>query len=110
MSKPLLKSKNFELVVRKGVGINDTPWTMLEVISKDIARKHVVSIDLEQNHEDFVGKPVQYKYYDVRVDHGMRSALDTLDETVEYIEVLKEAVDFAKKIMKWIAANPEWKA
>lgn len=110
MSKPILKSKNFELAVYKGVGTNDTPYTRLEVESKGTAHKHVVSIDLDSKWEDFVGKPVQYKYYNVRVSHGMRMRIDTLDETLEYVEVLKEAVKFSKRIMKWLEKHPQWKA
>ena len=83
MSKPILKSKNFELAVYKGVGTNDTPYTRLEVESKGTAHKHVVSIDLDSKWEDFVGKPVQYKYYNVRVSHGMRMRIDTLDAKAE---------------------------
>lgn len=110
MSKPILKSKNFNFAILKGVGVNDTPYTRLEVETKGAARKHVVSIDLDFQWEDFEGKPVQYKYYDVRVNHGMRMKTDTLEETLEYIDVLKEAVDFAKKVVKWIDKNPQWKA
>ena len=110
MPKPILKSKNFELIVRAGVGVEDTPWTKLEVESKGEARKHVVSVDLDSNFPDFNGKPVQYKYYNASVGHGMRMKQDSLDETLEYAAVLKEAVNFAKKIMKWIDKNPQWKA
>lgn len=106
-----LKSKNFELVVNRGVGINDTPYTELAVLSKDLAEKHVVGINLNYISENFEGKPVQYKYTgEVCVYHGMRMSYDSLDETLEYIEVLKEAVDFAKDVSAWIDANPEWKA
>ena len=109
MVNPILKSKNFELIKDSGVGIKNTPWTKLEVMSKNIAEKHVVEVCLKSDFPNLEGKPVQYKYSGAYVDHGMRMQSDTLDETLEYIEVLKEAVSFAKDVEKWIDEHPEWK-
>ena len=107
--KAILTSKNFELVGKSGVGIENTPWTGLEVESKNIAKKHVVEVCLKSDFPDFKGKPVQYKYSGAYVSHGMRMQNDTLDETLEYAEVLKEAVRFAKDVEKWMDEHPEWK-
>ena len=107
--KAILTSKNFELITRKGVGIENTPWIGLEVVSKGTAAKHVVEIRLHSDFPDFNGQPVQYKYRDPYVSHGMRMKNDSLKETLEYIDVLKEAVKFSEKIEKWMDENPEWK-
>lgn len=107
--KAILTSKNFELIKKSGLGIENTPWTGLEVESKNIAKKHVVEVRLKSDFPDFEGKPVQYKYSRAYVVHGMRMKEDSLKETLEYIDVLKEAVKFSEKIEKWMDKNPQWK-
>lgn len=111
MNKIIFKNDNFALIEVHGVGIEDTPYTRLEVESKGKAKKHVVEISLYSDWQDFNGKPVHYHYIPDRisVNHGMRMKIDTLDETLEYAAVLKDAVKFAKRVNKWILAHPEWK-
>lgn len=112
MNKIIFKNDNFALVEVHGVGTEDTPYTKLEVESKGKAEKHVVGISLNSDWQDFDGKPIQYRYYTdgTYVNHGMRMKADTLDETLEYVAVLKDAVDFAKRVNEWILAHSEWQA
>lgn len=101
--KVLFSDPYFSLVEDSGIGINNTPWEGLYVISKGPAEKHVVEIRLKtKGFPDFNGEPVTYQYSDVEVAHGMRSTSDTLEDTEEYIEVLEDAVAFAKKIKKYL--------
>lgn len=111
MDKIIFKNDNFALVEEHGIGIEDTPFTKLEVESKGKARKHVVEISLFSDSPDFEGKPVQYRYVPEKtyVNHGMRMKVDTLEETLEYVAVLKDAVEFAKRVNTWLFAHPEWK-
>ena len=104
----IFEDKYFALVSQSGVGINNTPYTNLEVKSKDLASKHVVEIRLNTTQwEDFTGEPVRYTYKDCYIAHGMRSVTDTLDETAEYIEVLEDALNFADKVNAYL---PQWNA
>lgn len=99
----LFEDPYFSLIEDGGIGINDTPWEGLRVISKGSAKKHVVEIRLKtKGSPDFNGEPVTYQYSDVEVAHGMRSTSDTLEDTEEYIEVLEDAVAFARKVKKYL--------
>ena len=106
-SDSLLKSADgmFELIMQKGVGVNNTPYTSLSVRSSGLAKKHVVEIRLISNWVDFNGDPVEYTYRGVEVAHGMRMQADTLDETQEYIEVLQSALSFAHEVEDYLAGN-----
>ena len=104
-----LNTKNFSLHIVQGVGRNDTKWTGLEVVSKNAAEKHCVEVRLDSDDPDLNGGSVQYKYHGVHVAHGMRMGKDTLDETLELADVLKEAVEFARNVKAWIDNNPQWK-
>lgn len=111
MDTSLPESKNFKLTIVSGVGMANTPWTKLEVKSKNLANKHVVEISLCSDFPAFDGTPIQYRYFPEKtyVKHGMRMEKDTLDETLEYAEVLKEAVAFAKTIKAWLNEHSKWK-
>ena len=111
MNKIIFENDNFALLEIHGIGMENTPYARLEVESKGLAKKHVVDISLYSACPAFEGKPVQYRYraWGAYVNHGMRMKIDTLDETLEYVEVLKDAVDFAKRVNAWISAHPEWK-
>lgn len=102
--RPILSSENFELVKKSGVGMNRTPWTGLEVVSKGLAKKHVIKIELNTDMPPaFDGEPVEFKYTEAYVTHGMRMhGHDTLEETREFIAVLDEAVDFAERINEYL--------
>lgn len=94
-----------DFVLRKvsGVGVNDTPWTGLNVESRGLAEKHCVEVRLQtKNYPIFDGKPVEYAYKFAYVAHGMRMKTDTLDETREYIAVLDEAVNFAERVNTYL--------
>ena len=100
---------NFVLYYVEGVGVNDTPYQELEVISEGLAKKHVVNIELNTSGVYmFDGAPVKYAYKGVEVKHGMRMRADTLAETQEYIEVLKEALDVAFEVQKYCILNGWW--
>ena len=111
MNKLIFENGNFALVEIHGIGIKNTPYARLEVKSKGLAKKHVVDVRLDSDCPDFNGTPVQYRYCTdgTYVAHGMRMTADTLDETLECAAVLKDAVDFAKRVNTWIFAHPEWK-
>ena len=107
-NKVIFEDKNFALIEERGVGINDTPWTGLEVKTKDgsLAEKHVVEIRLNTiGRSDFNGTPVVREYSDAYVAHGMRGSSDSLKETMEYIDVLEDAVDFAVQVNDWLASG-----
>lgn len=104
----IFEDENFELRACHGVGVNETPWSGLEVITKEgsLAKKHAVEIRLHsKGWADFDGTPVVYQYKDCYVAHGMRSRADTLSETQEYIDVLEDALDFAKRVNDYIYNN-----
>ena len=105
--KVLLRSNDgmFELVADRGVGTSNTPWSGLDVISKGLADKHIVSITLNSNYAKFNGEPIKFSYKGLHISHGMRSAVDTIEETLEYIEVLESAVDFANVVEEYMAEN-----
>ena len=39
------------------------------------------------------------------ISHGMRMSRDSFADTEEYIEVLKSALTFAKRVNQWIIDN-----
>lgn len=113
MREVIFTEGDFSLVKESGIGMQDTPWEQLSVISEGNANKHVIEIRLDPYRSpNFEGKPVKYTYGPdaVEVSHGMRMRKDTLAETEEYIEALKEAVIFAKRVQKFIDESDEWRA
>lgn len=90
----------FKLIKTSGVGMNKTPWEGYEVRSFGDAKEFVVEIRLRSSWESFDGPdaPVKYTYHDLYIAHGMRSSIESLDETKRYIEVLQSALEFAEKI------------
>ena len=98
------KDGMFTLISEEGVGREDTSWKGLAIIGNDLAEKHVVEIRMiTKGSPEFNGEPVKYKYDGVYVAHGMRSVMDTLKDTEEYIQVLQSALDFAKGMDKYIS-------
>lgn len=112
MAREVIKEfENFTLEHVTGVGNNDTPYEELEVRRKGLAEKHVVDIDLRPTCVlQYVGKPIKYTYRDVHVKHGFRSTPDTLAETQEYINVLKEALEVAFEVQKYCILNGWWES
>lgn len=99
----IFEDEMFAFVKDSGVGVKDTPWEGLEVISKGLAEKHVVSIRLNtKGNPRFEGEPIKFEYKDCYISHGMRGRADTLDETAEYIDVLEDALDFANRVNEWL--------
>ena len=107
-------SGNFVLIKKEKIGRSDIPCESLEVRSVNNGDKYVVRIDLDGyvnwDREDEEDKtPVRYQYTNkVNVAHGFRSTTESLEETAEYIEVMKEALDFAYKVKTYIEDHPEW--
>lgn len=101
--------ENFTLEYVTGVGINDTPYEELDVRSKGLAEKHVVSVRIDTAVYTFNGEPVKRLVTGVNVNHGMRMKTDTLAETQEYINVLKEALDVAFEVQKYCILNGWWR-
>ena len=96
-TKVLISSEMFDLVERKGIGRNNTPYTLKEVKSKGLADKWVVSIGMSTvGYTPFEGKPVEYQYQGCYVNYGMRGVVDTHIE--EFIEVLQAAKEFKDRI------------
>ena len=93
-----------------GIGINDTEYQALKVMSVDKAEDCVVEIRLNFQWLDFNGGFEKYKYYDAVVAYGFGSKSLSLKETEEFIEVLQDGIAFARSINRWLDENPEYKA
>lgn len=103
----IFEDENYIFKKEHGTGVNDTPYYGLAVREKDgsLADKHTVQVRLSSNYPRFEGTPVGITYRGAYVAHGMRGVTDTWDDTEEYIEVLQDALDFAKKVTQWIRDN-----
>lgn len=108
MKEVIFSQGDFTLAKISGIGMNDTPWEGLEVFSTGKAEDFVIRIDLASNYAKFDGQPVHRKYYEVSVNHGMSSRHETLADTAEYIECLRNALEFARRVEKYIQENNEW--
>lgn len=94
---------NFELVSREGIGVNNTPWSGYSVISRNLADKHVIRIQIDSRSGKYDGTPVFNEPTRCYVSHGMRSSIDTGADTQDLINVLKEALEFKKEIDSYFA-------
>ena len=91
----LYQTANFELIEFSDIDHKGAAYERLRVIPHGLAKKHVVSIELNWDYmSPEAGNKDHPKYTGAYVNHGMRCACDTLDETREYIGVLTEAVIF----------------
>ena len=110
MVEVIFSEGDFTLCREEGVGMNDTPWEGLIVKSSDLAAKHVVEVRLSQiGFPNYDGEPIK-KRYDIErteVSHGMRMCADSFADTEEYIEVLRSALAFAKRVNEYITEN-DW--
>ena len=103
--KVILEDKLFSFVLDEGIGIKNTPWRGLKVISKGAAKGRVVEIRLNiDKRPDFDGEPGFYTYTDAYVSYGLTMTQDTLEDTETQIDVLEDAVAFAKRINGWLAS------
>lgn len=105
-SDPLLVSANgnFKLVIRGGIGIQDTPYTNFEIIRSEKADSAVVDIRINDYHGSYQGMPVinlPRKYQDefAIVSYGFTSNR-TGNAWVRdvFIPILEEAVSFCDEI------------
>lgn len=111
MKELIFSQGDFTLVKESGIGVNDTPWEGLAVISEGKANDFVIEVRLLGcDLPRFEGKLVHYKYSEVSVAHGFASRHETLKDTEDYIECLKEAVEFARRVEHYIQNNEEWRA
>jgi len=104
----IFEDEYFTFYKESGIGVQDTPWDGLAVASRGLAEKHVVDIRLTSKFASFDGNPVHYKYYSIYVANGIRSVANTLDETLELVEVLQDAVDFSYRVIDWIRNHKEY--
>lgn len=103
----LLSSEMFDLVERKGIGRNNTPYTLKEVKSKGLAEKWIVEIRLSQKgFQQFEGTPVDYQYNGCYINYGLRGRIDTHID--EFIQVLQAAQDFKSQIDKMYGFKPHF--
>lgn len=110
MLETIFTEGDFTLCKESSIGRENTPWEGLIVKSSDAAKKHVVEVRLfSAGYYPFDGTPVKYKYdpEETEVSHGMRSRRDSFADTEEYIEVLKNALAFAKRVNQYIIEN-DW--
>lgn len=110
MIEVIFSEGDFTLCKENGIGMSDTPWECLIVMSSDVAEKHVVEVRLDSvGNPPFDGTPVKYRYDPKRTEvaHGMRTRTDTLADTEEYIKVLEAALAFAKRVNQYIIDN-DW--
>lgn len=110
MLEIIFSEGDFTLCKDSGIGRDDTPWEGLIVKSSNAAEKHVVEVRLASvGMPAFVGEPVKYKYdpEGTEISHGMRMRKDSFADTEEYIEVLKSALAFAKRVNQYIIDN-DW--
>lgn len=103
----IFEDEYFEFVETQGIGMNDTPWEGLKVITKEgPAKDHVVEVRLNYgNNPKFDGEPVKYTYKDAYVAYGLPTRVPTLDETREFITVLEDAIEFAEAVNKYLWEN-----
>jgi len=100
---PIMEDEYFKLVEDSGVGVQNTPWRGLRVISKGDAAKHVVEVRLNgAGMPRFEGDPVTYEYTNAYVSHGMRTVADSIEETREYADILYDAADFAEAVNEYL--------
>lgn len=110
MKEIIFSEGDFTLIKESGIGANNTSWEGLKVESDGLAEKYVVEVRLTSDgFPRFDGQPVHFKYTGVTIAHGMRMQTDTLTETEEYITTLQNALDFAKRVSKFLDESDEWK-
>ena len=108
MLEVIFSEGDFTLCREEGIGMNDTPWEGLIIKSDDLAKKHAVEVKLDQiGFPSFNGDPVKRRYNieGTEVAHGTRMCKDSFADTEEYIEVLRDALAFAKRVNEWIVDN-----
>lgn len=100
----------FKLVKYESTGRDNIHYSALEVKSGELAERFVVEIRLRST--SFQNEDFQYKYYTegTYVAHGMSGSHENLEDTEDYIYVLREAVEFARKVNAYIRKHPEWNA
>lgn len=111
-SDVIFETESFIFRRTHGVGVNNTPWTGLNVVSQGLADKYAVEIRLTTvGNPEFDGTPVNFTYLDdgTYVAYGLPCSgySRRLSGTIEFIHVLEDAVDFAERVNHWLQENHE---
>ena len=113
MREVIFTEGDFTLVKESGIGMRDTPWESLRIISDDNAEKHAIEIRLDSYRSpNFEGKPVKYTYGPdaVRFSLGVIKRKYSLAGYEEYFKALEAAVAFVRDVQKYIDDSDEWRA
>jgi hypothetical protein len=112
-SEPILVSTdgNFQLVIRGGIGREDTPYTDFEIKRSKKANDAVVRIDIHRSRGSFDGFPiisrpekVQGEY--ANTSYGFSSDYRTNDWIKNtFIPILDEAVQFCDELNNFFATT-----
>lgn len=96
----VLSSPLFDLVKRSGIGMNNTPWTGYEVVSKGAAERWVVQIRLDAKWAQWIGQPIEMEYLYAYVSYGIPG--EVRRDISEFITVLQAAQDFCDKVEQFL--------
>ena len=106
-SEPILVSANgnFQLVIRGGIGMKDTPYTDFEITRSKKANEAVVDIDVDRGFgSSFDGMPIiclpsKYKDEYATVNYGFRGQrMSNAWVRDTFIPILDEAVQFCDEL------------
>jgi len=97
----IISSDMFELVSTSGIGIDNTPWTGYDVISKGSASDLVVRLGLDSRMVDWDSweegdPPIANNYTGIYLSWGFGSHGHPDPRVM--VEVLEEAMDFGAKV------------
>lgn len=88
----------FEVVPHSGVGINKTPWKGYRVKSLHEAYYLTVTINLEQEPQEYKGEPIKIHYTGANISYGLSMRKLTVKDIENLIQVLQDAVEFVRYI------------
>lgn len=100
----IFSSDCFDFVTFQGIGIRKTPYTEKRVISKGLALKWGVHIDLLNGDiPNFMGEPVEYTYRYCSIKYDLaQCSYGTCADIDEFISVLRSAQEFKRKIDEYM--------
>ena len=107
MKQILLQDQNYQFGISEGIGRENTPWKKFDVFTNPDSKadKYCVEINFNESMENFEGKPVEYKVYSVEVNYHGYNINCKGESVTEYVEVLKQSIEFVEKIQKWFREN-----
>lgn len=102
-------SGNFSLVLEGGGDVDTVFWKGLGTRNPEYNNKYLIQIYLKDCGQIRIDEiHTKYKYNSSYVYTGMKTNEYTHAELEEYIELLQEAIEFSKKINKFIEQSDEW--